>query len=56
MLGLSTHDPYFYIIRETFLAANEKMCTICGKNGHFFMDCPIGNNLDGHNNKNVDDA
>lgn len=31
MLGLSTHDPYFYVIRETFMAAQEKLCTICGK-------------------------
>jgi 5'-3' exoribonuclease 2 len=41
MLGLSTHEPYFYIIRETIMQANEKNCTLCGKSGHFFTDCKI---------------
>ena len=29
MLGLSTHEPYFYIIRETFMAKDDKFCTSC---------------------------
>jgi 5'-3' exoribonuclease 2 len=39
MLGLSTHEPYFYIIRETIMSKDEKVCTICRENGHFFTEC-----------------
>ena len=39
MLGLSTHEPYFYIIRETIVTPQDKNCTICGQNGHFFTEC-----------------
>lgn len=39
MLGLATHEPKFYIIREIVITANDKFCTNCQKKGHFFMDC-----------------
>ena len=44
MLGLSTHEPYFYIMRETIMAKNEKRCTICGQTGHFFSECTLTEN------------
>ena len=40
MLGLSTHDPYFYILRETIIDQKEKNCTICFSKYHFFTECP----------------
>jgi 5'-3' exoribonuclease 2 len=39
MLGLSTHEPYFYILRETIMQKHEKKCTICGQQGHMFNEC-----------------
>jgi len=39
MLGLATHEPRFYIIREVVVTANDKWCTQCGKKGHYFTDC-----------------
>ncbi|CAK72332.1 unnamed protein product (macronuclear) [Paramecium tetraurelia] len=39
MLGLSTHEPYFYVIRETIMANDDKQCSICQQKGHFFTDC-----------------
>jgi 5'-3' exoribonuclease 2 len=43
MLGLATHEPRFYIIREVVVTANEKWCSQCGKKGHYFTDCrPAG--------------
>jgi len=40
MLGLSTHEMYFYIIRETVITNEDKSCTLCGAKGHFFTECP----------------
>ncbi|EGR34531.1 hypothetical protein IMG5_008400, partial [Ichthyophthirius multifiliis] len=31
MLGLSTHEPYFYIIREQIISNDEKRCSVCGQ-------------------------
>ena len=39
MLGLSTHEPWFYILRETIMQPNDKQCSACGSNGHFYTDC-----------------
>jgi len=39
MLGLSAHEPRFYIIREVVVTATEKFCTSCNKKGHYFIDC-----------------
>lgn len=41
MLGLMTHEPLFYIIRETIMPADQKRCTICNQQGHFFMQCKM---------------
>jgi 5'-3' exoribonuclease 2 len=46
MLGLSTHEPNFYIIREVWCPPNQKQCSLCGRNGHFFMDCALKSQLD----------
>ena len=39
MLGLATHEPRFYIIREVVVTAMDKWCTSCGRKGHYFTDC-----------------
>ena len=42
MLGLSTHEPNFYILREAVQAqpANkDKACFKCGQKGHMSYDC-----------------
>lgn len=39
MLGLATHEPRFFIIREVVVTANDKWCTQCGKKGHYFTEC-----------------
>ena len=41
MLGLATHQPRFYIIREVVITVNDKWCTQCGKKGHYFTDCKV---------------
>lgn len=41
MLGLATHEPYFYILREAVLEqADLKKCYLCGKSDHLASDCP----------------
>ena len=45
MLGLATHERYFYIIREslgdmaTYNPAANVQCEICGERGHFLDKC-----------------
>jgi len=39
MLALSSHDPYFYIIREVVLEQHERKCFICGQTGHTAGEC-----------------
>ena len=39
MLGLSTHELHFCIIRETFILPQDKRCSTCGETGHFATDC-----------------
>ena len=39
MLGLSTHEPNFYVLREGFIQKKEKPCFKCGKTGHMSYDC-----------------
>mmetsp|Transcript_40511 Transcript_40511/g.29857 ORF Transcript_40511/g.29857 Transcript_40511/m.29857 type:complete len:107 (-) Transcript_40511:261-581(-) len=34
MLGLSTHEPHFFIIREQILTPQDMKCERCGRNGH----------------------
>ncbi len=45
MLGLATHEPHFYIIRETIMAPQDKKCTICKESGHFFTECTFSLNI-----------
>jgi 5'-3' exoribonuclease 2 len=40
MLGLSTHEPHFHIIREVFIDLKNSKCTMCGQNGHLVSTCP----------------
>ena len=47
MLGLATHEPRFYIIREVVMRADEKWCSTCGKKGHHFVDCRAADSIDG---------
>jgi 5'-3' exoribonuclease 2 len=46
MLGLATHEPRFYIIREIVIQAIEKWCTACGKRGHYFTDCRMAESIE----------
>jgi 5'-3' exonuclease len=39
MLSLITHEPHFYIIRESLNENIWKKCELCGKNGHVREDC-----------------
>lgn len=42
MLGLATHEPNFYIIREEFKTNMDRPCDICGLTGKFdkiFLFC-----------------
>jgi len=40
MLGLSTHEPNFFILREAFISEFDKKCTKCGQQGHMTAFCP----------------
>lgn len=40
MLGLSTHEPHFCILREAFVNTYDKKCTQCGEQGHLVNECP----------------
>ena len=31
MLGLATHEPYFYILRECIMTPKDRKCFKCGK-------------------------
>jgi 5'-3' exoribonuclease 2 len=39
MLGLSTHEPYFTILREDVLGKAASKCYVCGKTGHKADQC-----------------
>lgn len=39
MLGLSTHEVNFYIIREVFIQPFDRVCSLCGQKGHITGDC-----------------
>jgi 5'-3' exoribonuclease 2 len=41
MLGLSTHELNFAIIRETIEVKSQKKCLNCGKNGHVDIECDV---------------
>jgi 5'-3' exonuclease len=40
MLGLSTHEPHFCVIREAFIMDNDKWCDRCKERGHLINECP----------------
>jgi len=39
MLGLSTHEAYFYILRESLMQEKDKKCRKCHNTGHFTHEC-----------------
>ena len=39
MLGLSTHEPHFYVIRECVATPKDLTCYKCGKKGHKTFEC-----------------
>lgn len=39
MLGLSSHDPNFHIIREEVLPPAGRKCMICNQEGHVASEC-----------------
>lgn len=39
MLGLSTHEPHFYILRESLLQDKDKRCRRCKRSGHLAHEC-----------------
>lgn len=39
MLGLSTHELHFCIIREAFILPKDKKCVACGELGHSSVEC-----------------
>ena len=45
MLALSTHEPWFYIIRETIMQGDDKFCNRCQQRGHFFTECTANNKI-----------
>ena len=51
MLGLSTHEPHFSVIREAFVPDFEKVCKRCGKHGHLYAECP--QTLEAHTGQKV---
>jgi len=39
MLGLATHEPNFFVLREAFMQEKDKKCRKCGRNGHLTHEC-----------------
>lgn len=37
MLGLATHEPHFYIIREEFKPNMDRPCEVCGVTGIIYF-------------------
>ena len=39
MLGLATHEAYFYILREEVTSSTLQVtrCALCGSDGHLFV-------------------
>ena len=40
MLGLASHEPYFWILREEFKPPTRKPCELCNVRGHKAIHCP----------------
>lgn len=39
MLGLSTHEAHFYVLREAFMQNKDKTCYKCKEKGHMSFEC-----------------
>jgi 5'-3' exoribonuclease 2 len=39
MLGLSTHEAHFFVLREAFMQVNDKTCYKCKEKGHMSFEC-----------------
>eukprot|EP00826_Nyctotherus_ovalis_P039871 TRINITY_DN3867_c0_g5_i1.p1 TRINITY_DN3867_c0_g5~~TRINITY_DN3867_c0_g5_i1.p1 ORF type:complete len:539 (-),score=121.09 TRINITY_DN3867_c0_g5_i1:976-2592(-) len=48
MLGLSTHEVNFYVIREVFIFPSDKVCSVCGQKGHTASECKGAQNAKGN--------
>ena len=45
-LGLSTHEPHFFILRESIMQEKDKKCRRCHKMGHLSHECGNDDNKD----------
>ena len=39
MLGLATHEPHFFVLREDVLSKPNNKCFVCGREGHRADQC-----------------
>ena len=46
MLGLATHEPNFFVLREAFLQQKDRVCFKCHQKGHSTFECGADYTLD----------
>jgi 5'-3' exoribonuclease 2 len=39
MLGLSTHEAHFFVLREVVMPTKEQVCYKCKEKGHMSFEC-----------------
>lgn len=39
MLGLSTHEAHFYVLREAVMQMKDRICHKCKEKGHMTYEC-----------------
>jgi len=39
MLGLSTHEAHFFVLREAVMQMKDKICFKCKQKGHMTYEC-----------------